>query len=864
MRNCLVVGFALVLGLLLAVSNRPAYAEQRQRFHFDIPQQRADAALTAAAQQADVTILFQYDEAKKHYANRLVGEYTLMKAMQILLSGSGLKAAFDERGHLIISTDARQSENKMKNNQKRVSGLAGLVSFLTSIMAPQASMAQTQNVSALEEVVVTANKRGAMSIQDIAGSIQAIGSKTLERSQVGGFEDYIKLVPGLTSVSSGTGQSQIVIRGVNSSRVTHQDPQTRALAGLYMDEMPISVTGFNPDLGVVDIERIEVLKGPQGTLYGASSMSGTVRIITKKPSTDELSGKVSADYSWTKSGDPSHGYSASLNLPVSDSVAMSVSAYGSEKGGFIDNVAPANQKDNYNKEDVFGGRIQLAYYGDKLDVTSAIIYNKLDAEGRPDEYFVGDPSPVLAPITDELQTVKFVDDSFVSEFTGFNLTLDYDFENVNFVSATSVFDVEVSNRLDDTLRIGAVLGIPLVSDFRNETENTSFIQELRLTSTYESPLEWIVGLYYEANRKDFDQTQPTPGLNALFTARGVPPCGTLTGPCFGAVNDSVFDGEQSLDTDQLALFGEATYSLTEALRLKLGLRWFDYESDVDLFSAGPATGGPLNNVETVEEDGVVPKVEVSYDVSDDHMVYASYSEGFRLGGVNSNVPTACDAQLAALGTASGASYDSDNLTNIEVGAKTSWLDNRLVVNAAVYRNVFEDIQTAINLSSCGFFQQFNAGELENTGLDADFAFQATESLSLTLGVSYIDSEVTKAVSGLNSKGDEAPYVSKFTASGSIEYSTPMRKGSGYIRTNLRYVGSSSNEFTSRPTAVEIDSYTIIDLTLGYEQEDWELSLFAQNLFDEEVITNIDPDRLQPSQATRGRPRTVGVKASYRF
>jgi outer membrane receptor for ferrienterochelin and colicin len=172
-----------------------------------------------------------------------------------------------------------------------------LTSFILFLFGSNSLFAQQSGT--LEEIVVTANKRGAQSLQDIAGSVQAISSQTLERTLAEGFEDYIKMVPGLTSVSSGTGQSQIVIRGVNSNRVIHTSTQTRSLAGLYLDEMPISLAGFNPDLGVVEVERIEVLRGPQGTLYGSSSMSGTIRIITKKPDTEEVSGSIGADTSFT-------------------------------------------------------------------------------------------------------------------------------------------------------------------------------------------------------------------------------------------------------------------------------------------------------------------------------------------------------------------------------------------------------------------------------------------------------------------------------------------------------------------------------------------------------------------------------------
>ena len=450
-----------------------------------------------------------------------------------------------------------------------------------------------QGDTVLEEIVVTANKRGAVSLQDTAGSITAITADTLERTLAEGFEDYIKMVPGLTSVSSGPGQSQIVIRGVNAVRIIHNAPQTRSLAGLYIDEMPISVAGYNPDLGVVDIERIEVLRGPQGTLYGASSMAGTIRVVTAKPDTEEFSGNFGANVSHTEDGDINHRVKGSVNVPFSDRVAMRLNAYHTSKGGFIDNVAPGMEEEDYNSEEIFGGRAQIAYYGDKLNAVAAVMYNDLESDGPPDEYLPNPDDPVIGAVSKEFETVKLVQDFYNQDFFAFNFNLDYDFGPVLFTSATSYFDMEIAKSLDDTYRVLAVTPIRAPwSDYQAWDTSESVIQEIRLSSNNDSRLEWLIGGYYEANDREFLQTQPTPGLNAFFVSiGGPPPCPTLTGPCFGAVADSVFDGTATIDSEQFAAFGEATYHFTDALRLKLGFRYFDYENDVYILGSGVANGG---------------------------------------------------------------------------------------------------------------------------------------------------------------------------------------------------------------------------------------------------------------------------------
>ena len=337
----------------------------------------------------------------------------------------------------------------------------------------------------------------------------------------------------------------------------------------------------------------------------------------------------------------------------------------------------------------------------------------------------------------------------------------------------------------------------------------------------------------------------------------------MTGPCFGAVADSVFDGTATIDSEQFAAFGEATLHVTDALRLKLGFRYFDYENDVYILGSGVANGGVTIDEDIIKQDDWVPKVEVSFDVSEDHMVYATYSEGFRLGGINGFIPEVCRAEVAALGSSWNAPFNSDSLENYELGAKTSWLDNRLTANLAVYYNEFDDIQTNVPLN-CGFFQMLNSGKIENTGFEGDFTFLASEALTLQFGFAYVDSEVASSIPGVNAEGDEPPYIPEFTASGSVDYGIPLGNGSGFIRADVRHVGSSGKEFSSQPTISTLPSYTIVDLTLGYELNNWSLSVFARNLFDDDVITNIDPDRVQPDQLSRGLPRTIGVGVTMNF
>lgn len=758
-------------------------------------------------------------------------------------------------------------------------GVLALMPFQTNLAA------DSQPV--LEEIMVTANKRGALSIQDMAGSVQAISSNTLEDLNAEGFEDYIKLVPGLTSVSSGTGQSQIVIRGVNSGRVDHQNVQSKSLAGLYIDDTPISLAGFNPDLGLLDIERIEVLRGPQGTLYGASSMSGTVRVITKRPDTESVFGKINASLSDTQDGGINYGVNGSVNIPVSDSVALTLSGYYTDKDGYIDNIAPGGGED-YNEEETQGFRGVLAYYGNNFTATGTLMYHELEADGRPDQHFAEGftdavaaanqrnidvtGQPLIGPvgIPGDLEAFKPGEDPFRNEFKGANLRLEWELEDFNIVSSTSYLDSETDNTVEEFFRgnfflnigaggIGTPTGGVANMALENPVELETFVEEFRISSKADAAWQWVLGFYFE----DYERTLGTrslggPGLRDQLIAAGQ----TLQ----TSNPDSILETIEISEIQQRAFFGEVALDLTETVELTLGARVFDYSATFEFGNHGlifgSVNGTGTFTPPTTDESDWTSKAQLSWDVTDDAMLYFTYSEGFRLGGVNDVLPDVCQADLDALGV--DPTFLSDSLDSYEVGAKTSWLDNRLTANLAVFKVEWTNIQQAFELN-CGFFNTLNIGEIENDGIEGEFAFQATENLALRFGFAYVDSEVTED-SPISQDGDEPPYVSEFSASGSIVYDgIKIGDGEGFVRADVRHVGAQENEFSSNPSSVELDSYTVLDLTIGYNNGPWYLNFFAKNVTDEEIITNIDPDRApNPVQATRGRPRTLGVSITRRF
>ena len=727
--------------------------------------------------------------------------------------------------------------------------------------------------SVLEEVVVTANKRGAQALQDTAGNIQVISSDTLDRLSIEGLEDYIKLVPGLDTISSGAGQSDIVIRGINAGRVDESIREDTALAVVYVDDIPISMPGYTPDLSVLNTERIEVLRGPQGTLYGKSAMSGTIRVVTKQPDVESFFGKVKMSAATVKDGDPNYGLSGFVNVPLSEKLAFNLNAFSGYKGGFIDNVDPVVGKDDYNKEEKFGGRAQLAYYGDRLTVTGTLFYDNLDADGRPDEFKVDATDPRIANITDERQITRFYErDYFESDFIGGSIKFDWNIADVvTLTSATSYFESDIVTSLDDTFRLNGIPGLMqrftgvdfqvTSSEYGIDWTTSTLIHETRLASTYESPLQWVVGVYYEDEERDFYEWQIANGLNA---ALGLPADSVvLGGPRGPNPANHFYQRWREVPTEHVAVFGEAAYRITENLELLIGLRWFENKRKNISDAQGYLTGTSYINYR-VKEDDIIPKAQLTYHINDDVMVYASFAEGYRQGGTNSPVLPTCMADLAAIGKSDGEGYESDSLLNYEIGTKTSWLDGRFIMNATLYRIIWEDIQNPVALD-CGSTPTYNAGEIEFTGIESEMIFQATDALALRLGIAYTqDAEVVEPVKGVNQSGDTPPYVRDIMISASVDYRFPIWSGEGFVRGDLRSVDAPNSAYSSTPGLSSLPSYNILDLTLGYQYANWNFSLEVRNLLDDRIVTNIDPDRRQPATFSLAHPRTIGFTLSRHF
>jgi len=774
------------------------------------------------------------------------------------------------------------------------------------------AQAQGQNFE-IEEIVVTARKRGAESIQDIGGSIQVLGGDRLEEMAATGFADYVREIPGLSANSSGTGQAQLSMRGISATRLNHANPNIPSTVSLYFDETSINTSGFNPDSALFDLDRVEVLRGPQGTLFGASSMSGAIRLIPNEPELGELRASAGVSGFGTKDGSSSYAGHGVLNLPVNDRFALRGVAYNVSNGGYIDNVYTG--EDDYNDEQISGGRLSGLWHAtDSLTAKAMVMYQNSDVDGRPQEQRRDDPAETTTGfgfdlalpsesvdqlvITDERQNVKFVDNEFEDEFVLSSLQFDLTLDRYSLTSITSYFDREMNNTLDDTRRTRNLLGLanafgaagePVFAlgdfdpetlegaifleqvDLENKTRNDKFTQELRVTSSFPGPFDFVAGLYYEDDSRQLDQVNDLEGLDAwIESPTGLD--GFALGSTFGSpLENAYFDGTFDVDTTQFAAFAEVSFEFGD-FELSGGGRYFDYEQDALIRWQGWVEFSDDQLDETTSESGFNPKVELVYRPSADSTLYARAAKGFRVGSVQQFInPVFCEAELAELGVDGvPTTIDGDSLWNYETGLKQTLFGGMTTANISVYQMNWEDARTQTFLA-CGWIAEFSLVDIVSQGVELEIDSQPTDRLGVHLAASYnrseVDGDLGPSAPPIASDGDEAPFTPDWKISAGFRYEirNAFRGLDWYLRGDVSYVASQFNELgTAQLERIELPSSTAINLYSGIRQDNLEISLFIRNLTDERIVMGADTDRQRPAQLTVGRPMNAGLKLTYDF
>ena len=710
-------------------------------------------------------------------------------------------------------------------------------------------------VTELEEIVVTATKKST-SLQDVAMSISAIGTEELDRMGAQGFEDFATAVPSLSFGYGGAGDGRnarsFAIRGISGSNTT----------GFYVNETPIP---NRVDPRLVDVKRIEVLRGPQGTLYGASSMGGTVRIITNKPDSTQSEGLLDATLSNTNQGGWNYKLEGVGNFPLKeDKVALRIAGYVEDESGVFDRVFPnnanppvMNRVENVDNKLIKGIQVSLGLTpNDDLEIIAKAAVQDTSSDGASWSSELGQYDQVKT-----YNIPEFLDD----EWTHLSLTAAYDFGWASLTSITSYFDQDYNENEEFSDQIGAFFGGFVYPTEINQAINLKkWTQEIRLASSLDGPFNFIIGGYYNnAKQNSFSEALPE-GFNAGFADYiGLPGV-----DIFGT--DLIYRGTSRAKSREVALFGELYVDITDDLTVTVGGRWFDVS--IDLYSLSEGIAADLSGAVTegtTTEQGFNPKFLVEYRISDDVLLYATAAKGYRLGGISSFIPDFCGAEVAAPSSA----YDSDSLWNYEAGAKTSWADNRVKVNSALYQIDWQDIQLSESFT-CGFGRVVNGGKARSRGFEIELSALITSGLQLSAGIGYADAKFTSHVPGtVPVPGDRLRHTPKWTANVALDYSFDVSfADEAYIGVNYTYTGESFSKYQNDPTftpeSAVRDAYSLAHARFGARFGEWDISLFIRNLFDKQAnlseVISLGAEVPGLERYATNRPRTIGLTVKGAF
>ena len=732
---------------------------------------------------------------------------------------------------------------------------------------PTAAPVTTRNG---DDIIVTATRREA-TLNSVPLSIQALTGKSLAEQGSYDFNSYSRSVTGLSALDRGPGQQLITIRGVSSdTSATNTDaPESKETTAIYFDDTPVSYNGFNPDLQLIDIERIEVLKGPQGTLFGAGALAGVIRIIGKKPDLNVVAGHIEGDVSDYSGGGTNYAGNSTINLPIArGTAALRVTAYSRNEGGFIDNVGLDKPGGGYqtvkdvNSGRTRGGRAQLRIKPGPFDVTFKVVRQETRLNGTQnvdvDPSLGGTPNPDIpvGVVLSDRQQFRRGAEPYRDGITILNADATLHLGAVDLFSSTSFLSRQQNADIDFSNFLPAVLGGPRLTNpgiLANATRGKDFVQEVRLVSaTLASPFQWVIGAFYDKGHKSFQQDLFSVGADALYEG--------------GLGSDNLLHTVAKFHDTQYAFFGEASYRLG-ALTATVGLRYFNYKSVYDIAGDGAFLGGPLvlNGRET-KDHGFNPKFNLSYKITSDKLVYAQAARGFRLGGINDPLLSYCSPDDAA---AYSSDFKSDSLWNYEAGAKLGWLGGRLQTNVAVYHVDWSNVPITRQLA-CGVSNTVTAGALKIDGLEFDANARITPVWRLSGGFSYAHSRITaidptaSALTGII-VGERAAGIAPWNANLTSAIDLPVADRTHvYGNATIQYVGSIFNYAgTFDPRRVKQRAYSLVNLKLGVRHGRYDLSAYVNNLLNKRAV--LFHDRiLGETRNTLNRPRAIGLNLKADF
>ncbi|MEM9847075.1 MAG: TonB-dependent receptor [Bacteroidota bacterium] len=754
----------------------------------------------------------------------------------------------------------------------------------------------------LNEIVVSANKR-LQSVQQIPMSITAISPLTLRRAGHLQFTDFASGIPNLGFSPSGSGNSGranygVSIRGIEGTGTT----------AFYLDETPLPE---DISIRMLDVARIEVLKGPQGTLYGARNMGGAVKVVTNQPDTRGLSGSANVSLANVTEGDFDYNARGSLNIPLTDQLALRVAGYYDFESGVYDRVIDRNANvlnlqpvvttslsdgtaydiatqscpecnledvENIDDERNYGFHASLGFFpNERLSIFPKVIVQRQ----RGDGYDFSEGSP------DNFTQIRGagITESFQDDWEFYALTGKLELENATIVSATSYLNRSVVEREDASEWNSAVLlGYSPNDDSANDfwasqiaidRGITQFTQELRYQSNWEGRFNFTAGLFYTEETRTAFWLDDNTGINEYLAINVFEDEASLSFIADKSVPFYRFNGNYS--SREFALFGEAYVELTPRLKATLGLRYFDAQNGIDNLEDGYFTGDPNIVQGQQPETGFNPKLSLTYQINKDQMLYGVVARGFRLGGANDVVSLLFCADELPQDEAGNPTFprffESDFLWNYELGFKGKWADGKLLTNAAVFYNDWQNLQLGRPLE-CGYSYIDNVGEARTLGAELEVKAKLNAQLEIGGGLGLLDATITDggAFDEVVEAGDRIVFTPNRTANLNLQYSIPLKADALlYFWSNLQYVSERLNTFSPEDPAeafLIFAPYTLINARIGLEFSNYRFSIFGRNLTN--AIANFGTPRAFNGEVP-GRPRysisrplTIGVQVGAYF
>lgn len=819
---CATVCGAILLAGATSLSAQTASARS-VTYQLSIPAQPLSEALKALSVAANEQLLFSQQLVAGKQSAQISGTYTVDVALDLLLSGSGLKADRTPSGVLLIRDPAMiESAKKGQGKLLKISALNSSDARDTRDLPGSLRLATAEepgNRLALEEIVVTATKRETR-LFDVPLSVSVLTSDQVTTAGAVTIADLAYSVPGFTAINTAPNQQQYFLRGIASRTGL-------PTVGTYLDEVATGSRNAtqSTDVRPLDIERIEVLRGPQGTLFGEGSMGGTIRIITRKPQLDAFGLGFGGEYYGTNGGDSSTNVNAFVNLPlIKDKFALRLVGMVQDAGGWIDETV-LGRKDVNNVNTKMVRLKGLWTPTEALQIGFMLLKQKVDGDGINAATAAGtSQNTVPQPLSDEYEL--------------YNLTVDYDFGAMKFLSSTAYVnrDYHVAVALEG-YEAAFNPPPPFPPFFKGAlldglVGSEDFSQEFRLTSNTDGRWSWTVGGFY----REFEYLEDSLTQLRLVSAAPelVPDMDLLT-------------AYAPLTAKSKAVFGESSWKLTDRLEATIGLRW--YEDQQHQINHTLTLGLPPTTTSgKATFDALTSRFNLAYRYSSDRMVYFNAAQGFRSGGFNLTV--------APPGVILPQTYDPEDLWTYELGTKLVVAQGRLILEGAVFHNEWQDVQSLFSPFAGALFSvTTNGGKASGTGFDWNIRYRATPALTLGFSGSFIDAQYDVATLD-KKKGDPMDFVARLSGSLTVDYDFHLSSVPAYLNLTGQY--QEHMPYTAATQTSYSDDLYFLNMRLGARFKALDVYVFGRNLTGEDG--KIDPFNTTLLGA-RPYPRQIGIGVS---